>query len=286
MKIIIVLISVLVLSRTSSGSSIGGPTYRNMFERADLVTIAQLISSKETPELTTLPSINLRNIASPIPVVGVESKFSTQIILKGNKSINEFVLHHYKEDKPRNSRNEPYLVSFPIQGNRLYLLFLNQAPDSRYHSIDEHIINSQIIPGVSGIKPADQIDFIVIANPISEKVMKETRTQNTISKNGSKTSQEKVVVKYQTEFSVIQNIKGESNTKTFVFQHYEYKESVHSGGLETNFIPRKQSHYLLLLKTKLGGHSKRTYEPLDINRSVRSSEFPVIEMFYKYPILE
>lgn len=69
---------------------------------------------------------------SQIEAIGVETPFRASAILKGDKSIRTFVLHHYREASPAPAIGEPMLVFFDPPKRRSYLLFLVREPDGRY----------------------------------------------------------------------------------------------------------------------------------------------------------
>jgi hypothetical protein len=78
-----------------------GGTYQQMYDKADLVVIAKPLSSKDTEERTMLPGWEY------IHVVGVNTELETRLVLKGDKTVKRFALHHYKLD----SRLEPLPIN-------------------------------------------------------------------------------------------------------------------------------------------------------------------------------
>jgi hypothetical protein len=99
-----------------------------MFDKSDLVTIAQSVSTKDTDERSVL----LDNIK----VVGVTTDFKAALILKGPKDIRVFKLHHYRLESrsDENVVNRPNLIPTAQPGpqHRAFLLFLTKEPDGRY----------------------------------------------------------------------------------------------------------------------------------------------------------
>lgn len=100
-------------------------TDQEIFEKADLVVIANVISSRVTDERSTLPDIE-----PPVKVIGVETEFETCVVLKGPKEVSKLRLHHYKTDEE--FTNGPILIEIPLGRRHTYLLFLVKESDGRY----------------------------------------------------------------------------------------------------------------------------------------------------------
>jgi hypothetical protein len=98
-------------------------TYQEMFDKADLVVIAKVVSTKDTDERSTLLDLN---------VVGVVTEFKSHLILKGPKGVTTFQLHHYRleSENDENVVNGPDLIR--IVEHRAFLLFLTREHDGRY----------------------------------------------------------------------------------------------------------------------------------------------------------
>src|ERR1044071_4979278 len=65
-------------------------TFEEMFEKADLVVIAKVISTADTNQRDVLSgNINIK-------VVGVITQFAPRLVLKGPKEIKNIQLHHYR----------------------------------------------------------------------------------------------------------------------------------------------------------------------------------------------
>lgn len=79
----------------AQGRPVSSLTYQQMFDQSDLVAFAQPVSTNTTAEQRVLP-----NLSPPIHVVGVETKFAVEMVLKGNKETRDFVLHHYGDARP------------------------------------------------------------------------------------------------------------------------------------------------------------------------------------------
>lgn len=99
-------------------------TYREMFDRADLVAIASVVSSKDTDERRTLASVR---------VIGVVTDFKVCLTLKAEKQISTFRLHHYRLEleSDEDIENGPALVRIG-QYHPVFLLFLVKEPDGGY----------------------------------------------------------------------------------------------------------------------------------------------------------
>ena len=104
-----------------------GQSYREMFDKADLVVIATAVETKDTNEhLKLLNSVN---------VVGVETQFKTRLIIKGPKNLKQFVLHHYREPNGEFVENGPALIHIPGGQHPDFVLFLLRETDGRYAPI-------------------------------------------------------------------------------------------------------------------------------------------------------
>ncbi len=103
-------------------------TYQELYDKADLVVIANPTSVEDTAEQTVLP-----RIAPDINVVGRSSHFDISVVMKGDKGPKKLVLHHYWWAYPAKlPMNGPTLAHFDPTENRRYLLFLRRESDGRY----------------------------------------------------------------------------------------------------------------------------------------------------------
>jgi len=105
-------------------------SYQEMFNKADLVVIAAIASSKDTDERTILP-----NYSPPLKVVGVVSEFESRLVLKGDKKIAGFQLHYYRYQFAQDEdavANTPELVRIKPGQKAIFLLFLIKESDGRY----------------------------------------------------------------------------------------------------------------------------------------------------------
>ena len=106
-------------------------TYQEMFDKADLVVVAEGISTKDTEERSTLTDVRPN-----VSVIGVTSEFKTRLVLKGARDISVFHLHHYRfaNEKEELATNAPDLVRLSEQPNQrsAFLMFLVREADGRY----------------------------------------------------------------------------------------------------------------------------------------------------------
>lgn len=235
MKKLLAVLLVCGFTVMAQGRPVRFLTYQQMFEQANLIAIAQPISTKDTAEQSVLP-----NISPEIPVVGVETEFVVQMKLKGSiKATEKFVLHHYREAKHADNSRGPTLVAFNPANKESFLLFLKKETDGRFAPI-----NGQTDPGDGGgIFPSDLIDLVVIARPVSKK----EQTEETTEPNWKPTVH---LAGYQTEFEVQEVLKGEKEMKKFVLHHYE---RINTPSLAIDFEPERDRLYLLFLKKEANG---------------------------------
>jgi hypothetical protein len=96
-------------------------SYKELFEKADLVAIAVPVSTVETTEHTSIGGF---------PVTGITTQFQVQLVLKGDKEVSLFMLHHYTLANPNEPVvNGPDLVSFNTTKAQVYLVFLVREHD-------------------------------------------------------------------------------------------------------------------------------------------------------------
>ena len=93
--------------------------YEKQKAEADLIVIAKPIESISLGEQTNLTE----NIRPPVSVIGVETTFQIQAILKGTSEKNTFTFHHYRLPEEAVVVSGPDLVSFDNQ-HQSYLMFL------------------------------------------------------------------------------------------------------------------------------------------------------------------
>jgi hypothetical protein len=130
-------------------------SYQEMLEKSDLVVIANPITkTTDTKEEAFLPGIWMQEEdgkQSKIESIGVETTFSVSAVLKGDKTLNRFTLHHYREAQNGNALNGPTLVRFDPSNtskSSSYLLFLVRESDGRFAPV-----GGQTDPGMKAISP-------------------------------------------------------------------------------------------------------------------------------------
>jgi hypothetical protein len=103
-------------------------TYQEMFDKADLVVIGRFSKTADTDERTVL--------LDHINVVGVLTEFETKLILKGDKKLARFQLHHYRLKSGDDWRiaNGPALVEFRGPHPE-FLLFLTRERYGKYKPV-------------------------------------------------------------------------------------------------------------------------------------------------------
>lgn len=117
---------------------------QQVFEKADIVVIANVTSTRSTDERSVLS-----NIQPATEVFGVETEFEVCVVLKGRKDISTFKLHHYETHQQ--FTNGPLLIEIPKGKHSTYLLFLIEEEDGRY------------APATGQTDPADSSVFRLLA---------------------------------------------------------------------------------------------------------------------------
>jgi hypothetical protein len=112
--------------------------YQELLDKSDLVVLATPAATNDTQERIDLPGFTGQH------VIGVETRFTVSAVLKGDKALKDFVLHHYRpyaylENGVRITMvpNGPTFISFtpatnPTIPTRTYILFLLHEADGRY----------------------------------------------------------------------------------------------------------------------------------------------------------
>ena len=128
----LVLATALLLGLTGivAGRAVRIWPYQELLEKSDLVVIATPTATNDTKEHINLPDFVGQ------PVIGVETRFDVAAVLKGDKSLKGFFLHHYRPDRVM-VPNGPTFVSFapaesPASIHRTYILFLLRQADGHY----------------------------------------------------------------------------------------------------------------------------------------------------------
>jgi hypothetical protein len=96
-----------------------------MFDKADLIVIAQVFETQDTAKSSTILTLN---------AIEVVTDFRTHLVLKGDKNIKTFQLRHYKLANLSDEEtiaNGPNFVEFSRKHAQC-LLFLVKERDGRY----------------------------------------------------------------------------------------------------------------------------------------------------------
>jgi hypothetical protein len=111
-------------------------SYQELFDKSDLVVIGTANGTQDTREQADLPGIKQvtpDNKTIGVPAIGVETKFEIAAVLKGDKALKEFTLHHYrKKDFSGAAINSPNLFFVNPAEKREFLVFLVREADGRY----------------------------------------------------------------------------------------------------------------------------------------------------------
>lgn len=109
---------------------------QELFDKSDLVVIATPTATEDTKEQIDLPDIKQitpDNKTIGVPAIGVETKFRIAGVLKGDKRLKQFTLHHYRaKELSRLSINGPNLLFFHPAEKGEFLVFLVREADGRY----------------------------------------------------------------------------------------------------------------------------------------------------------
>lgn len=114
-------------------------SYDSLNDKATLVVIATPIKTAETSERAALPNIatvHSDGTKENLMGKGVETSFQILTVLKGERSTNTLVLHHFTLlAKPGIIMNGPDLVSFDPKDKKRFLMFLLKEADGRYIAV-------------------------------------------------------------------------------------------------------------------------------------------------------
>jgi hypothetical protein len=137
-------------------------SHQELLEQSDLVVIATPQASNDTSEHGDLPGFPGQKI------IGIETRFAVSTVLKGDTTLTNVVLHHYRPAPGAMiAVNAPGFVSFAVREKpsdlpRTYLLFLHREADGRYAPVV-----GQIDPGL-GVRELEGV---------YESAVTETRTK-------------------------------------------------------------------------------------------------------------
>jgi hypothetical protein len=131
MKTIIITVLMLATACLAQARLMRSWTYQELFDQADLVVIAKPVATQDTSEQAVLP-----NIAPDVHVIGLSTDFDIAVVMKGDKSMKKFILHHYRLANSKELMdNGPSLASFDLKAYSRSLLFLHRESDGRYSPV-------------------------------------------------------------------------------------------------------------------------------------------------------
>lgn len=124
---------------STAGRAVRVVSYQELFDKSDLVAIATPTApTSDTTEQLMLPGMLSKDSEgrlTPAACIGVETPFSVSVILKGDREIRKFTLHHGRLPESQMLKNGPILVSFDPTDRRRsgsFLLFLVKEQDGRF----------------------------------------------------------------------------------------------------------------------------------------------------------
>jgi hypothetical protein len=108
--------------------------YDSLNNKATFVVIATPKKVKTTSERAALPYIKAGT--NDVIGIGVESTFEVLTVLRGDRNVRTFLLHHFKLANSRETTlGGPRLVTFEPKDRKIYLLFLEQEADGRFAAV-------------------------------------------------------------------------------------------------------------------------------------------------------
>ena len=114
---------------TAAEARIIGDDVEKLRPESDLIVIGHVLAVKETADETTLPGWG-----TPLPVLGVDTTFRADSVLRGELTNTIFVVRHYRlRDSSKIYINGPLLTKFNRgDESRQYLLFLKRGLGGKY----------------------------------------------------------------------------------------------------------------------------------------------------------
>jgi hypothetical protein len=142
MKIAVAVLLTFALASLTQARIIESLSYPDLFDKADLVVIAKVISTQDTTERAQI-------IGLPGQFVGLSTEFEIRVVMKGDKNMKECVLHHYRLLNPKQRiKAGPMLACFDPKQRTRFLLFLRREADGRYSPV-----SGQVDPASCSIQP-------------------------------------------------------------------------------------------------------------------------------------
>ena len=227
-------LALLVLPTTVSARFMaGGMELEEVWNKADLVVIAKAVSTKDTPERTTLGDLQ-----PPLEAAGLETEFETKLVFKGSKSIKNFTLHHYKTDQ--DLANGPSFVHVPRDKHPFYLLFITKEKDGRYAPANDQIDPATIsvfrLRGATGAplrRPEPMVGDSFFKTDTYQQMLDKADLVMIADWDGIKETDERTtlrdfepairVIGVTTEFKTKLVVKGTKDIKTVSLHHYRFQ---------------------------------------------------------------
>lgn len=127
-RIFLILVLMFSAPRVMDARIVKPWTYQEMFDKADLVVIAEVLSTKDTEERSAL-----QDLEPHVDVIGIVTDFKSRLTLKGSQNVKTFQLHHYRfqSEDDKLAANSPDLVELSGQ-RQVFLLFLVKERNGRY----------------------------------------------------------------------------------------------------------------------------------------------------------
>ncbi|QOY89836.1 hypothetical protein [Paludibaculum fermentans] len=123
----------------ATGRVVRSLSYQELLDKSDLVAIATPSArTADTGEELVLPGISTmdgQGRTEKVKCLGVETPFVVSAVLKGDRNLRKFTLHHGRWPPEVPAVNGSALVFFDprlAQRSGSYLLFLVREPDGRY----------------------------------------------------------------------------------------------------------------------------------------------------------
>lgn len=202
-------------------------SYQELLDKSDLVVIATPTDNKDTKE-RNLPGFEHQ------PVIGVETRFTVSAVIKGDRALKDFVLHHYLLDPGGMVvPNAPTFVYFavsekPSVRRRTYILFLHREAAGHYAPVV-----GQADPGLG----------VIELEGVYESAITETQTKLGIDiKNVLKECQTIKPGMTRAELSKVFTTEGGLSTpthRTYVYRDCPYVK------VDVDFTPSSAKHRTL-----------------------------------------
>jgi hypothetical protein len=207
---------------------------QEVFDKADFIAIAQAGATKDTEERITILTHK---------VVGVVTEFKTQLILKGEKTIQTVQLHHYRfanKSDAQATANGPDFIEIPTDKHATYLLFLSKETDGRYGPATDQIdpaaksvLRLRAANGVQGEEPEPRVsearpeqhwDYPKMFEKSELVVLANWRSAQSSDERGLLPNTKTKVMGITTMFEARVAFKGSQDVKRVALHHYRFQD--------------------------------------------------------------